>query len=179
MVGRREVDRSRPALGRLATMVAASALYACSGGGAASFVPVANDAQEPPDVSSTGQPTDPDASVSTEGPALDARIDIRDSATSDIRITHPVDGATGSLPPGLLLWLSADVGVEVSMADGHVEAWRDRSGNGNDAHQIDETARPSVNESWHGGRPALRFDGLTSFLQLSDVFNDFTQGLSL
>ena len=106
-------------------------------------------------------------------------VTVRDSgfidATAD-RSTLP--DASSSIPPtGLLLWLSAD--VDVSVKSGHVAGWSDRSGNGNDAQQMVEAVRPSLDSSWHDGRPALGFDGVSQYLELPSSFNDFNLGISI
>ena len=95
-----------------------------------------------------------------------------------MRDSGSIDATPGPIPPtGLLLWLSAD--VDVSVKGGHVAGWRDRSGNGNDAKQMVEAVRPSLDSSWHDGRPALGFDGVAQYLELPSSFNDFNLGISI
>jgi hypothetical protein len=59
---------------------------------------------------------------------------------------------------GLQLWVSADQGVTTDAA-GKVEAWADRSDEGNDLGQAEEGRRPELVPEGFNGWPVLRFDG--------------------
>lgn len=64
------------------------------------------------------------------------------------------------------LWLKAD--AINGLSDGEpVETWPDHSGNGYDATQVIESARPIYRANAINGRPALRFDGVDDFMALS------------
>ena len=78
---------------------------------------------------------------------------------------------------GLYLWLSADVGVQI--AGGQVTSWNDRSGAGRNATQTVAQYRPTAMANWHGGKPAIHFDGANRFLFLASGFDDFTKGLTV
>jgi len=78
---------------------------------------------------------------------------------------------------GLYLWLSADVGVQI--AGGLVTAWNDRSGSGRNATQTVAQYRPTLMANWHGGKPALHFDGENRFLFFAAGFDDFSKGLTV
>lgn len=54
------------------------------------------------------------------------------------------------------LWL--DAGEGVTLTDGAVSAWADRSGNGNHALQTSAALRPTLAANVMNGRPALLFD---------------------
>jgi hypothetical protein len=56
----------------------------------------------------------------------------------------------------VVLWLSADHGVEVGA--GAVLGWNDRSGNGHVASQGDPAKRPAFVSSGFNGLPSIRFD---------------------
>ncbi|MBN2308580.1 MAG: hypothetical protein JXR94_06385, partial [Candidatus Hydrogenedentes bacterium] len=77
-----------------------------------------------------------------------------------------VGTAAAELPESdrVQLWLRADRGVE--QADGRVAAWRDQSGQGNDA-----VAEPGSGPGWSAsalnGAPALVFDGKGSSLRVA------------
>lgn len=69
-----------------------------------------------------------------------------------------------------VLWLKADVGVDLDEA-GRVIQWRDLSRpTGDDLHhasQTDPSCRPLLLQDAIGGRPALQFDGVRTFLNIS------------
>jgi len=117
-------------------------------------------------------PTDSDGSqLIVDGGAEDATSRPVDSAM-------PGDDANTAFPTaGMILWLSADVGLtEVS---DHVASWQDRSGNANDAMQPVDAFRPAVERIWKGGKPAVIFDGVAGRLELPAGFGNFNEGLSL
>jgi hypothetical protein len=58
----------------------------------------------------------------------------------------------------LQLWLRADAGVDT--LNGTVSRWRDQSGKGNDAIQINTIRQPLFVENALNHKPVLRFDGL-------------------
>jgi hypothetical protein len=74
-----------------------------------------------------------------------------------------------SAPPtnGLQLWVKADLGVTTN-ATGRVEKWADQSGNKNDATQTDDSAKPTLVPNVVNGKPALRFDGKTNYLDVAN-----------
>ena len=73
--------------------------------------------------------------------------------------------------PGMSLWLRADVGVLDASGnpatDGvAVAAWKDQSGNGNDATQTSPSLKPTWRASIRNGNPACRFTD-SSYLNVS------------
>lgn len=86
----------------------------------------------------------------------------------------PVAGtATGSTPvmfvtTGLQLWLKADAGVTTA-AGGAVTAWADQSGQANDALQADESFAPVLADNVVNGKPTIRFDGTSEYLDISNA----------
>jgi len=70
-------------------------------------------------------------------------------------------------PPrqNLQLWLKADAGVTAG-ADGAVTAWADQSGQGNNAAQSDAARAPKRVENVINGKPVIRFEGGTKFLDV-------------
>lgn len=74
-----------------------------------------------------------------------------------------------STPPtnSLQLWVKADAGVTTN-ATGLVEKWADQSGNGNDALQADDTAKPTLVGAALNGKPVVRFDGAKDYLNVAD-----------
>lgn len=137
-----------------------------------------------PPVTNVGTTTDDASSPQTgDDASLDETtvIDLPDAEVQpDARTGDAmriVDAAPPMPSPYLLLWLRAD--VDVSSEGGHVASWSDASGHGNNAGQTDETLRPTLEPSWRGGKPSILFDGVTAFLDLPSVFNDFTEGLTL
>lgn len=77
---------------------------------------------------------------------------------------------------GLIVWLRADAGVEVS--DSTVTRWADQSEAKNDAKPKELGVGPRVTASALQRRPALLFTG-NDDLRLPDGFADFTAGLSV
>lgn len=78
---------------------------------------------------------------------------------------------------GLILWLRADAGVEVSGAS--VTLWRDQSEAHQDAAPKEPANGPKLTASAVNKRPALLFNGGEDELRLPDGFEDFSAGLSL
>lgn len=78
---------------------------------------------------------------------------------------------TGSSPEApathdLRLWLRADAGVTTN-TDGTVAEWDDGSGNGNNALQV--STAPLLVAAAVNGKPALRFDGVDAYLEVSNA----------
>lgn len=67
--------------------------------------------------------------------------------------------------PDCALWLEADRGVTVTGSG--VSLWADQSGNGRNATQGTDGARPTVVADGIGGRPSLSFDATDDFLDLT------------
>lgn len=84
------------------------------------------------------------------------RIQDFDMNTSGVRQFTRIDFAL--LAPHL--WVKSDTGVILDF-DGHVEEWRDISGNDNHAFQVSSPSRPFFNTSEVeiNGKPSLIFDG--------------------
>ncbi len=84
-------------------------------------------------------------------------------------VTLTITGTGPAVPPmdGLQLWLKADAGVTAS--GGAVTVWADQSGNGNDATQPIEPYAPVLVEDAVNGKPVLRFDGETQYLDVASA----------
>ncbi len=77
-----------------------------------------------------------------------------------------------TVPSNPILWLQADKGVV--MEGGHVAAWSDQSGNGNDVRMDDTSHRPDFTTD--AGRPVILFHGW-NYLVGPDIFpadSDYT-----
>jgi hypothetical protein len=61
------------------------------------------------------------------------------------------------LASGVDLWLDAADATTLSVVNGQVTAWRDRSGLGRDVAQADPAEQPAYQATGFGGRPALDF----------------------
>jgi hypothetical protein len=86
-------------------------------------------------------------------------------------------GGTPIPMDAMLLWLSADSGVELQ--NGRVASWRDRSGSGNDAASTTLDEQPAFAAGALNGLPAIDFDGVDDHFDLPPGFSDFSKGLSL
>ncbi len=71
--------------------------------------------------------------------------------------------------PGATLWLRADSLTGVSSGDG-IATWTDSSGAGNAATQSTAGSRPTYQTGQLNGKPVVRFDGTTQFMNLPDPF---------
>jgi len=69
-------------------------------------------------------------------------------------------------PTGLVTWLKADAGVTSS--SGNVSAWADQSPTGNSAVQATSGNQPTLVTSAINGKPALSFNGTSSYLTVAD-----------
>jgi tetratricopeptide (TPR) repeat protein len=78
---------------------------------------------------------------------------------------------------GLILWLRADAGVDVTGST--VTRWQDQSDGKHDAAPRDPAQGPQLSPSAFRGRPAILFSGKDDELRLPDGFEDFSAGLSL
>jgi len=78
---------------------------------------------------------------------------------------------------GLILWLRADQGLEVTGSS--VSRWSDQSSGRHDAVPKDPAAGPRVTASAIRGLPAVLFSGTDDELRLPDGFEDFSAGLSV
>jgi hypothetical protein len=68
---------------------------------------------------------------------------------------------------GLVLDLRADRGLTLD-GDGRVATWEDASGRSHHAHQAVPASRPVLIRDAVNAQPAIRFDGVGSFLHLTD-----------
>lgn len=71
--------------------------------------------------------------------------------------------------PGATLWLRADSLTGVSSGDG-IATWTDSSGAGNAATQTTAGSRPTYQTGQLNGKPVVRFNGSTQFMDLPDPF---------
>jgi hypothetical protein len=106
-----------------------------------------------------------DLTASTTVKAQAFRAGLTPSAITTARFERAGDFSLASVP-GLALWVRADVGVEADAA-GHVSAWRDQSGKGNDLVQEAPSPQPLLAPDAQNGLPALRFDGQDDFMQFT------------
>jgi hypothetical protein len=86
--------------------------------------------------------------------------------SSPVQVTI-LGGAAPSYSPtsSLKLWLKADAGVTAG-ASGAVTAWKDQSGNNNNAAQSDEALAPRLVAQAVNSQPALYFDGTSKYLDV-------------
>jgi hypothetical protein len=68
--------------------------------------------------------------------------------------------------PGIALWLEANAGVTTD-GSGGVSAWVDQSGAGHDASQAEPSSRAQLVPNVLNGNPVLRFNGTSSFLDVT------------
>jgi len=81
--------------------------------------------------------------------------------------TTPVTGT--DVPFGaLVLWLKADTGLVQGGTNTPVNLWADQSGNGNNAVQAVGASQPVWVAGAIGGRPVVRFNGASSYLNVAD-----------
>jgi hypothetical protein len=71
--------------------------------------------------------------------------------------------------PGATLWLRADSLTGVSSGAG-IATWTDSSGAGNAATQTTAGSRPTYQTGQLNGKPVVRFNGSTQFMNLPDPF---------
>jgi hypothetical protein len=83
---------------------------------------------------------------------------------------------------GLALWLSADNGVTTDSRQG-VISWRDSlygdNQSGEDAIQVEKSARPRLVPDVFAGRPAIRFDGQADYLLTTPLATTDDQTVAL
>ncbi len=111
--------------------------------------------------------------VETGGPVtLVARATDNKDATAFA--TNIITATSSAAPPltatnGLQLWLKADAGVTKDAA-GAVSAWKDQSGQANDALQPDPTLEPVLVTSLAANnKPVIRFDGADDYLDVAST----------
>ncbi|HEV3029643.1 MAG TPA: hypothetical protein VG457_18845, partial [Planctomycetota bacterium] len=78
---------------------------------------------------------------------------------------------------GVVLWLRADAGLEVSGST--VTRWSDQSDGRHDAVPKEPAGGPQLSASALRGHPAVLFSGGSDELRLPDGFEDFSAGLSV
>jgi alpha-tubulin suppressor-like RCC1 family protein len=76
---------------------------------------------------------------------------------------------------GLRLLLKADSGVTHD-ANNAVSVWTDQSGKGNNATQASISNQPIYTANALNGKPVVRFDGISSKMNLPYFMNDMTEG---
>ena len=82
-------------------------------------------------------------------------------------VSFTVGGIGAGLPVNsLALWLKADSGLAQGSTNMPVISWGDQSGRGNNAFQYTEINQPVWVPGAIGNRPAMRFDGTSSYFNL-------------
>jgi hypothetical protein len=114
------------------------------------------------------------------GTTYDYRVKARNYAGSSgysvVTVTTPL--ATEGIPTsGMRLWLRADLGIVPGAVSGSVQTWIDQSTAHLDATQTTTPTRaPSFVASAVNGRPAVRFNGNDSGMNLPNVMQSSAQG---
>lgn len=75
---------------------------------------------------------------------------------------------------GLVLWLKADFGPELSGSN--VINWGDLSGNDNNASQSNGSSQPIFTPGSSGTNPSISFNGSSQFLQIPSLYSSFSSG---
>ena len=86
--------------------------------------------------------------------------------SAPVALTATGQGPTSPAATGLVLWLTADKGVSTN-SDGTVAEWVDQSGLGNNALPPDSTVAPTLVTDSVTGKPALAFNGYSSYLSVT------------
>lgn len=104
----------------------------------------------------------------------DAPVEVEVDAEPDSRTDDVID------PALTVLWLDASAITGVA-ADSPLDSWADSSGNGHTATQSTANRRPIYKKNVIGGRPAVRFDGTSTFLVTTPfvLFPTNASGLTL
>lgn len=68
------------------------------------------------------------------------------------------------------LWLDGSDSSSITQSSGAVSVWSDKSGNGRDATQSNETYKPLVGQTTLNGRSVISFDGVDSYFKVSDFY---------
>jgi hypothetical protein len=94
--------------------------------------------------------------------------------SNSVTFTMTAPANAGVNPNGLCLWLKADIGAVADVA-GHVGSWVDLSGSQQSFVQFDTAAQPEkTDNATPGGYAAVRFNGTSSFLNLSRTLSGKT-----
>ena len=118
----------------------------------------------------TAKPYSVPVAIKTAGTLILTAIatDDKDATTTSAAIKVTVTGAgttNYTAPASLKLWLKADAGVTTN-ASGGVTAWADQTANKNDAAQSTDTAAPQWVDAAANGKPVVRFDGTSRYLDV-------------
>ncbi|MGI8967266.1 MAG: DUF4457 domain-containing protein, partial [Limisphaerales bacterium] len=81
---------------------------------------------------------------------------------------------TVQIEPELALWLKAD--VVAANGDGTVSLWPDQSGNNNHAIQSNTVSMPVLVPNAINGKPVVRFNGVTNFMDVAHSSSLMTMG---
>ena len=104
-------------------------------------------------------------------------FDIWGAMGTSAPVVLTVTGQGPASPPtsGLALWLKADMGVTTN-SDGTVAEWADQSGLGNNAVQTEPSLAPTLVTDPKTGKPALEFNGTSSYLSITSAPSLVIQG---
>ena len=101
-----------------------------------------------------------------------------EGSAATLTATYTATNSTLPVTSGLQLWLdAADAATIVEDSQGLVQQWNDKSGNGFNATQTNANSRPDNVLTAMNGRPAIRFDGISDGMAISDslsVTGDYT-----
>ena len=79
---------------------------------------------------------------------------------------------------GVVAWFKADAGV-TSDGSGDVTAWADQGPDSYVADQSNSGLQPTIVSNAYNGKPAVRFDGSSQYLQIPSLHDDYSAGLSI
>ena len=116
------------------------------------------------------------------GFATSAYLASSNSSLSNNTISSSLSGATGiALSPApinvinnsnLVMWLDAADSSTLTISGGKVTNWADKSGHGNNVHQVDSSKQATYDSTgFNGIKPTLEFDGANDYYALSTQTN--------
>jgi surface protein len=99
------------------------------------------------------------------------------ASTATSVIPYPTGVMSGAT---FALWLDAADASTITQSAGAVSQWNDKSGNGRHVTQATTAAQPAYGATaWNASRPALSFDGATTYLSGGDTLDLGTNSLTV
>jgi hypothetical protein len=100
-------------------------------------------------------PRTPSAGVAGKGVSLGATVDNSTWAPNQIK--------------GLVLWLDASDRTTLTLSGTSISAWKDKSGQGNNATQVVASSQPTFGPRLINGKPVVNFDGVSQWLMVQNI----------
>ena len=98
---------------------------------------------------------------------------------SEVYSSAPAAWTPADLGASLALWLDAEDTASITLNGSNVAQWDDKSGNGRNFSQGTAASQPTYNATALSGKPALVFNGSSTFMSAGDTLDIRTNNITM